>query len=425
MHDPASIKNSFDLSVIIPVFDAEQYLSRALQSIYTSSLTSFEVIIVDDYSPGNCQDIIACYPDIKYIKHTYNRGLFAARKTGIEAANGEYIVHLDPDDWVQKDIYYEALKKAQICDLDIVIFGVEECNIEGSTWSSPNNTLSSRNYISGHEILQRILMLPNAWVWHIAVNKLVRRTCAIETLKRLSGVPRVNMFEDLLWSVFLFFDNKYNQKISVLSTLGYRYFRHEKSITLAQNSRAASKRLYDGLIVRNIILKALGNNSSEILPFIDVRLLRTFNGNKKRISFIGEIKTPVKYFKLILNYYTLKCNLKRHSCESLIIKEFDLSKISPTAKVYIFGSGKLAKLIAKKIIKESKQLSGFISTFPTPSPVERIPMFDIDVIKGCNIDDVVIIGSVGSTKAIYDSIKEHSEVVTAVSAYGENEYATP
>lgn len=97
-------------SVIIPVYNTEDTLSRTLDSIFaqTFPIDNVEVIIVNDGSPNEekCDAVVSLYKDrvsINYQKFKKNKGLYLARKTGVEKATGRYLLHLDSDDLFEKD----------------------------------------------------------------------------------------------------------------------------------------------------------------------------------------------------------------------------------------------------------------------------------------------------------------------------------
>ena len=112
-------KESQDLiSVIIPIYNVEQYLDRCIDSVKKQTYTNLEIILVDDGSPDNCGKMCDEYAeDDKRIKviHKENGGLSDARNAGIEIATGEYITFIDSDDYVSLDYVeymYKLLKDA-------------------------------------------------------------------------------------------------------------------------------------------------------------------------------------------------------------------------------------------------------------------------------------------------------------------------
>ena len=103
-------------SIIVPVFNAEAYLSECVESILSQSEHAFELILIDDGSPDNCPAICDRYAgndDRIRVIHKENAGVSAARNTGLDLAAGEYVVFIDSDDYVEPDYLEIMLREAQ------------------------------------------------------------------------------------------------------------------------------------------------------------------------------------------------------------------------------------------------------------------------------------------------------------------------
>lgn len=122
------------LSVILPVYNVERYISQCLDSIYSQHLDlyDFEVICVDDCSPDHSCDIIKDYQkkylNLIYIKHPYNKRSGGARNTGMSIAKGDYILFIDPDDWIESNSIGDLLQLCYQNDLDILGFNFDRVN---------------------------------------------------------------------------------------------------------------------------------------------------------------------------------------------------------------------------------------------------------------------------------------------------------
>lgn len=96
------------ISIIVPIYKVEKYLSRCVDSILNQTFTDFECILVDDGSPDNCPEICDEYAKrdkrIRVI-HKQNGGLSDARNAGIDIAQGEYFGFVDSDDWIHPQMY--------------------------------------------------------------------------------------------------------------------------------------------------------------------------------------------------------------------------------------------------------------------------------------------------------------------------------
>ena len=101
------------LCIIIPVYNVSEYLKQCLDSITTQSFNDFEVICIDDCSTDNSLDILKEYAKkdsrIKIIKNEKNIGVGLSRNKGLNLASGEYIHFIDPDDWLEPDVYSKLM----------------------------------------------------------------------------------------------------------------------------------------------------------------------------------------------------------------------------------------------------------------------------------------------------------------------------
>lgn len=107
------------ISVIIPVYNVEKYISRCIDSILNQSYNNIEIIIVNDGSIDKsgfiCDEYSKKYNNIK-VFHTENSGVSSARNLGIDNSEGEYITFVDPDDYIEKDMYkilYDLIIKSK------------------------------------------------------------------------------------------------------------------------------------------------------------------------------------------------------------------------------------------------------------------------------------------------------------------------
>lgn len=113
------------VSVIIPVFNVEQYLRECLDSVVNQTLKDIEIICVNDGSMDNSLEILEEYArnDSRIrIINQINRGLSAARNVAVETANGEYILFLDSDDYIEKNTCELLYQKATMNNLDLLFF---------------------------------------------------------------------------------------------------------------------------------------------------------------------------------------------------------------------------------------------------------------------------------------------------------------
>ncbi|EKF9488800.1 glycosyltransferase family 2 protein, partial [Vibrio cholerae] len=128
MSSPISDYSAPKVSVIMPVYNTELYVERAMISLMEQTLDDVQFIIIDDGSKDNSlsiiKEVITRYPSRKdqiTLISRENRGVAATRAQGMDLATGEYVIHLDSDDWVERD-WLEAMHTKAVQDnADVVI----------------------------------------------------------------------------------------------------------------------------------------------------------------------------------------------------------------------------------------------------------------------------------------------------------------
>lgn len=153
------------ISVIVPVYKAEQYLTRCIESILHQTYENIELILIDDGSPDLSPEICDKYADSDsrvIVIHQENQGVAAARNIGMDRATGDYVTFVDSDDYIDKDMYESMLNIADKYDTDVVMC---DCVKEFET----HNEVYSHNIRSGFynrhqleiEYFPHLLIMPN------------------------------------------------------------------------------------------------------------------------------------------------------------------------------------------------------------------------------------------------------------------------
>lgn len=111
------------ISVVVPIYNTEKYLKKCIDSILNQTFKDFELIIINDCSPGDANNIIKEYDDsrIKYIKNKTNKGIGFNRNLGIKEAKGDYICFIDSDDYIRCDFLEMMYNKCIKDNLDLCI----------------------------------------------------------------------------------------------------------------------------------------------------------------------------------------------------------------------------------------------------------------------------------------------------------------
>lgn len=208
------------ISIIIPIYNAEHSLPKMLNSILKQTFCDFEVLLINDGSTDSSGTICNNYTseDKRFkVIHKKNAGVSAARQTGLENAQGEYIIHADADDWIEPTMLEELYNKAIKENADVVIcdFYTNNGNIEKYVKQQPNGL----DHIS---ILHGLFQQLHGSCW----NKLVSRICYNKySIKFTAGI---NHCEDLLTWIQLY---QYPIKTAYLPKAFYHYIMNDNSIT--------------------------------------------------------------------------------------------------------------------------------------------------------------------------------------------------
>lgn len=118
-------------SVIIPVYMVEEYLEECVNSVLCQDFSDFEIILIEDGSPDNCDklcDELARRDSRIKVIHKENEGVSLARKDGVSAALGEYIVCVDSDDYLSEGLFSKAAEVIRRCQPQIIMYGMIEEN---------------------------------------------------------------------------------------------------------------------------------------------------------------------------------------------------------------------------------------------------------------------------------------------------------
>ena len=213
------------ISVIVPVYNSEKYISRCLDSLVNQTLKGIEVIVVNDGSTDNSLEVLQKYSSnsVKVITQK-NSGVAAARNTGLKHATGEYIAYVDSDDWVELDMFEKLYNKAIKNDYDVVMcdFWYVDDNKHWDGVSTNNRdivTLKDKKDFM-------INMFPVIW------NKVYKRE-KIRKIKFKAGVWAEDV--EYLYRIMPFIN-----KIGVINENLYYYYQREVS-----ESRLYDKRVYN------------------------------------------------------------------------------------------------------------------------------------------------------------------------------------
>ncbi len=243
-------------SVVIPVYNVEDYLDDCLSSLQSQDYTDFEVICVNDGSTDRSREILSewesRFPQMKVIDRE-NGGLSAARNTGLEAATGDYVLFVDSDDWVESTMLKRVTE--EVDDTDILCFACRRS--DNNTYDTLFHEQSDGwNYYNRHALEHR--EVPFVCVWQrcyrrgfLEENNLRFREGILHednefTPRACLKSKRVKVIPDVL----------YNYRIRSGSIMTTRGLRSKESLITIGNELSALFAKEDG-IDKTIVYQAL------------------------------------------------------------------------------------------------------------------------------------------------------------------------
>ena len=226
------------VSVVLPIYNVEQYLNKSIKSVVNQSYTNLEIILVDDGSTDSSPEICEKWKSkdsrIKVI-HKKNAGLGYARNTGIENSTGEYICFFDSDDFIDSDTIKSAYESASENGADIVLFGYRSVDNKGNIMQEFLPT-PSRNIFEGASVQDYFLpnlIAPNLKTgenFHILMSMctgLFSTELILSTGWRNESERKI-ISEDVYSLLKLY---KYVNKVAVIPKDFYNYRVNENSLT--------------------------------------------------------------------------------------------------------------------------------------------------------------------------------------------------
>lgn len=268
------------ISVIVPIYKAERYLSRCIQSIIGQTYGNIEIILVDDGSPDHCPTLCdqyaQNYKNIRVI-HKPNGGSGSARNAGIEIANGDFIAFVDSDDWIVKDMYEYMMKLIHKYNADIADIKVVQVFDKRKKVKVQNEKISvyKENEILEH-YLYRGLCEKNGAPYSIC-RKLIKKELFENASSFIEGI--VN--EDICFNYKLL---QNCHKIVVSNQIKYYYFQRNESISNGK----CKKRDLDLLVVSDELVQlAKESKDTGILRLAKMKQARSFFSILARITIFG------------------------------------------------------------------------------------------------------------------------------------------
>lgn len=352
-------KEEIELSVIISVYNVEQYLERCINSVRFQDYRVGEIICVDDGSTDGSLEVlqkIADMDDRIRILHKENGGIVSARKAGLNLARGKYVTCVDSDDWIEKNMYQEMMEVILKTDSDIVTSGnirdYDGYCIEESE-KIPAGTYSGTDLIQ--KLFSNMVSVKVFYESNLSIhiyNKIYKRELLTDFLMKVDD--RINVGEDAA-CVYPCILNA--EKISVMGKNYYHYCLRNDSVMGVQNS-----------------------DEYEKIQLLLNYLYGVFRSKQETVPNIMDQFYKIKYYMLMLRYVDKVLYYK----DEIL---FPFGKMSKSDKVVIYGAGRFGVQL-KQWMQENDCCN--VAAWVDKAKGGSNGIEDIDFLKTNNYDKIII-----------------------------------
>ena len=281
MQNNNRIKNKSGLlSIIVPVYNTEKYLTKCIDSLVNQSYGNIEIILVNDDSQDNSIDIINEYASkdsrIKVVNHEKNRGLFQARISGVESSCGEYLAFVDSDDFVSCDWFRPMIETLKTENVDMVLGNTVNVDDKGvrTYYNNYRSFNKNKKTLYGKELMQTFFrQRGECFIWHTVWNKVYKADFVRNCIKYCVDMPEpLIMGEDIAFSSVFYTQA---QALAFCDNDAYFYVRHKSAST---SVTLPVEKLYKNL-----------DDIIHVFQFVEKYLLKT--------NLMSEVEKDFKAFK--------------------------------------------------------------------------------------------------------------------------------
>lgn len=254
------------VSILVPIYRVEDYIKRCLISLFEQTYEDIEYVFVDDKGNDNSlnilDEVLESYPHrkpfVKVIDHVFNRGLAAARNTALVNAEGEFIIHVDSDDYVEPNMVEECVARQLQFDSDIVLFGFRHVY---STYGYPEY---HGGFSSVAEYVKKLILRETpVCIWGAMYRKSLYQT------NDITAIEGLNMGEDYVTKPRLAYCAK---TISTIDLPLYNYVHYNEGSYTNNFSRNSVCNLYKATsVLRAFFVERCGEEYSEIIDLAEIK----------------------------------------------------------------------------------------------------------------------------------------------------------
>lgn len=360
-------KSNPKLSIIVPMYNAENTVSECIESILNQEFREYELILVDDGSTDNTLNICKMYAEkdqrIIIVPLEKNMGLINARKTGVEIAKAEYIGFVDSDDWIERDMYSNLINIQEKFDCDLISSGIYRDYIEEKYTTELVDNFQEGMYSNIPRDIYGTMLYDDKnktfGIFCTLVNKLYRKNILQDVYKNID--TRVFYGEDCL-TLF-----SYIMKISNLYILKKSYYHYN---------------------IRNTSMCASADERLNTNTYYLYKGLEKVFVSKKEYKYI--LLKQLRKYILGIEMHTLN-KLYNISTFSLGTYKYNYENLK-NKKIVIYGAGNSSESLYNYLTKECNcDIAGWVDKYPDGKDMKVLhEISSVNSISNIKYDYIVI-----------------------------------
>lgn len=376
------------VSIIIPIYNTEEYLSQCLESVLNQTLYDIEIICIDDASSDHSFEIICDYAQkdgrIIVLQNNVNRGLSATRNVGIKAASGEYIQFLDSDDCIKENAVELLYELAYRNNLDVVFFGAEVIGSKTTDHFKKYGYKKSQIFSSGVSFFMTVN----------EENEYQSASCFQFWRKQFLLEHSLYFYEGIVYedTLFTLRTSLKARRLMTIPEMLYMYREHENSISHS----LGIEQLQSCVIVYEQIVKIW--MESAYSDQIENGIRKRLDLFERRIRYLlGSVaEKPKIEFDSVFQTYMYEMFCKMPTLKSLYIDNLDadrLARLQKAERVYIYGAGEIASDVVRILEESNVEIAGILVTKNQENVNEfhAYPVIEVDELQGKQDKSIVVL----------------------------------
>lgn len=348
------------ISIVLPIYNAESFLDSCMEMIIAQDFRDFEIIAINDGSSDRSWELLIAWAEKEErltLINQENKGPGETRNVGLDAAQGDYLIFLDPDDRFKPNLFSKLYAAAQRTNADIAVcasaaYDLETKEIIRADWALRKDLAPNHNPFAGKDAADDIFRIAIGWPW----DKLIKRSFLLETGLRY---PDIKNSED---GVLIFPALCLAERITLITDILIHHTTN-RSDSLSYLRKDNALCFYQALILVREILIDKGVYSifergymNWAVDFCSWNINTAHPDDRQEIydflvsegiEELGILKHPESYYFKIADYNTIQCMLKYSFPECLVIAELDNEiKAIKDSRQYRLGAAIAAPLRA-------------------------------------------------------------------------------